>query len=80
MNNLKQRFLKVKNINDLGKIDDETITEYRNNMYHELLKDKEFVEHFTKTFDVKEELLPFLFMIDGKPPLENIDFEIDNTE
>lgn len=72
---IKESVLKAKNLNDIDVIETEVIKSYRNEFYNELLKDKEVKQHLAKIFNVDEEMLQNVLMINGNFPIDDFNEE-----
>lgn len=72
---VKENVLKAKNLNDIDIIETEAIKSYRDDFYNELLKDKEVKQHLAKIFNVEEEMLQNVLMINGNFPIDDFNEE-----
>lgn len=63
----------AKTIDDLIEIESKAVDQFRNDFYNQLLKDDEVKKHICKIFNVDENVIQNVLMINGHPPLD--DFE-----
>ena len=71
----KEEIMKVKDMDDIEELENEKLEDYRNKMYNELLKDEEVKKHLSNIFNVTENKLGNVLMINGNPPLDNFNEE-----
>ena len=67
----KEEIMKVKDMDDIEELENEKLENYRNKMYNKLLKDEEVKRHLSNVFNVTENKLGNVLMINGSSPLDN---------
>ena len=71
----KEEIMKVKDMDDIEELENEKLEDYRNKMYNELLKDEEVKKHLSNVFNVAEDKLGNVLMINGNAPLDDFNGE-----
>ncbi len=72
---MKEKFLVLKNDDELENFEDEILREKRNELYHEILADEEMKKHLLKILNADETMIKNVLMIDGYPPVDDFDDE-----
>lgn len=68
---MKEKFLKLKDDDELENFEEEILSEKRNDLYHEILSDEDMKNHLLKILNVSEDIIKNVLMIDGYPPIDD---------
>ncbi len=71
----KKDLLKIKKVEDFYMFDATVCTRLRDEYYNQLLKDKEVKKHIQELFNISENEIPNILVINGAPPIDDFDDE-----